>query len=320
MESKVVILYYPPGAGGKFLTSCLSLASNCAFPDPMYVNTSLTSVEKFDIFMGRLDTVGATWNDFLIRPTKFYIGSDRNQNVYNLQAMQYLVDNPDLNPRDFVKLEPVDIGESTLLTLTHSIQHLSILCRIWPNAHVIYYTNVNKFVNRYRKQKISNSEIAPENYMTIFQTVQKNKRQYNDIAGADFPSFSKVLADKNNIPQEVKDEYPGLYNELLLMYYYVDFYKTMTQSCLNFNTSCYFDKQETLEQIEKVYKHLQLENFDSAMIAQLYDKWIDTVQRLQNTTHSNRSFISDVSRAKELGDYVEAHYHLSRLQNQTSSS
>ena len=124
MESKVVILYYPPGAGGKFLTSCLSLASNCAFPDPMYVNTSLTSVEKFDIFMGRLDTVGATWNDFLIRPTKFYIGSDRNQNVYNLQAMQYLVDNPDLNPRDFVKLEPVDIGESTLLTLTHSIQHL----------------------------------------------------------------------------------------------------------------------------------------------------------------------------------------------------
>jgi hypothetical protein len=44
------------------------------------------------------------------------------------------------------------------------------------------------------------------------------------------------------------------------------------------------------------------------------------VRRLQNTTHGNRSFISDVSRAKELGDYVEAHYHLSRLQNQTSSS
>lgn len=296
-KDNAIIFYYPPGAGGKFLLACFSLADNVAFPDVIIsykqLYNKLTQQEKFDILNTSLDKVYNDWNDFLITPKFFAMGVDKNQFDYNTELINFLSNN--INKEIDVKkfLIPDQITEKLadkdiyFLTATHSIFRLYILSSYWKKSYIINFKNSIPFAEYYRKDYIRSPVINKNGDCGIYRYISSIKQRYNLVASSSWPKFKTILKDgitDNNIYEKIKNNHKDLHCELLQIPHIINFYKSLRKNnnVINWNTNDFFNKKDTIKNIKRVYKKLNLINYNEEMISQLYDKWILKLEKVKN--------------------------------------
>ena len=137
--SSIVIVCYPPGAGGKFLINSLGLSQSCYLQDIYLLKQqrkrTLPSEQKLNFILHRLSREQENWND---------LGLGCKQLFGNV-----------LDPESFYsEILEVSYEDKLFFVVAHrpgksydGVNGLIDLLNIWPNAKKIYLKNSNEFVN-----------------------------------------------------------------------------------------------------------------------------------------------------------------------------
>lgn len=328
-KDNAIIFYYPPGAGGKFLLSCLSLADNVAFPDVTIsykqLYNGITQQEKFDILNTSLDKVHTDWNDFLLVPKFFAMGANKNQFDYNFELINFLSNNLDKDIDIKNLLIPDQITEKLadkgiyFLTLTHSIFRLYLFSSYWKNSYIINFKNSIPFAKHYRKD-YTRSTLNKNGNCGIYRYVSSTKQKYNLVSSSSWPKFKTVLKDgitDYNIYEQIKNNHKDLHRDLVQMPHIINFYKSLSKNknVIGWNTNDFFDKTDTITNIKRVYKKLNLTNYNQEMISQLYDKWILKLKKVNRKKYDVDLFKAIEYHAQN-NDFMNAKKYLKKLIDQ----
>lgn len=313
---KHVIVYYPGGAGGKFLINCLSFAPNVVMFDQDLVNLT-DPLEKYHIVLDRLNSVTTSWNDLLMSSADFMYGSHGsiqtvNRNTVDLMKNTGIVKQELINsiawPDHIISLSNQD---RIFFSTAHSIDELFVLTKIWPNSTIINFVNHGRFVNQYRPWRIEQNTNL-QDYNSIFRIIRKLKTQWNsfkEISWSNMPVDTSELKKLSiAITTELKLNAPKFLEELQHACKLVDFYKNLNSDSLNtvkvktWNTEWYLDKQLTTNNLLALANNLGIELSDSRLITEYHNKWIETLTHIKDFSLS-KSRLTDMS-LPELNNYI----------------
>lgn len=147
---RLIVLYYPPGASGKFLHGCLAISTQVEFQHKDLLNKFVSSVDKFRYFSNLVAPPNGKRPDY-----DFGLGCIQ---LLNLSS------EPEYNLGDTVKIKKQFATSTTLSKLTngnnyffiivHDPAHLPLFLNIWPNSNIIQIHNSIRWIN-YRKIPLS---------------------------------------------------------------------------------------------------------------------------------------------------------------------
>lgn len=192
----IILVCYPPWAGGKFLINCLGLNNNAFFQhrflaekqlsnnfnvdDKMtYLRTKIQHADKNawgDLGLGCLQFFRFPTDELLIRPI------DKLNELFDEEFMQRIIS-----------------SNNKFFLVSHHDTFLINLLDVWENATVIIFKNCDKFVTdrtSYEPHKIDLSNIKIKN--TIYEwdnnlyysedvTVKEIKKLYENLNLQNFP-------------------------------------------------------------------------------------------------------------------------------------
>lgn len=313
---KHVIVYYPGGAGGKFLINCLSFAPNVVMFDQDLVNLT-DPLEKYHTVMDRLNSVTTSWNDLSMSAADFMYGSRGsiqtvNRNTVDLMKNTGIVKQELINsvawPDHIITLSNQD---KIFFAAAHSIDELFVLTKIWPNSTIINFVNHGRFVNQYRPWRIEQNTNL-QDYNSIFRIVRKLKTQWNILKGVSWPNLPIGTTELKNlspaITNELESSAPKFLKRLQYACELIDFYKNINSNSLNtakvktWNTEWYLNQQSTIDNLVTLAKNLGVELIDSCLIAEYYNEWIKKLTHIRDYSFTKPQ-ISNMS-DNELSDYL----------------
>ena len=142
---KCVLVNYAGGSGGKFLINCLGLSNGALLQDGNLLH--LSSKQKFDLIINRLNQTSDTWTDLDLGSGSL-LGMERQ----DLWVIKYFKKYSSLFDSNFLK--DIDCTNKLFFLCTYNQAELILTKKlIWPNAKIINFINVEDFINRYRKKK-----------------------------------------------------------------------------------------------------------------------------------------------------------------------
>ena len=187
---KVVIVCYPPGAGGNFLINCLSLSDQCVLRNSQLAEQQLKvgfdSLQKTNYFSDQLDQtrINNRWNDLGLGCV----------NLFGIENLDYLLNYPEIIQKKFNYVVAKLIENNKyLFIVAHSTQYLDAYRKFWPRARAVFLTDYHDFVHR-RGYK---------------QTVkmQTLKNYWDNVRGLDWPQDPPISSDEFlQLPQTVQEE------------------------------------------------------------------------------------------------------------------
>ena len=96
---RLILGLYPMGAGGKFLTNCLSLSSDVLLLDKELALKQLSCDDKFNLINSMIsETTDTKWEDFYLDEISFW--QTYPEDVDNKSRTQYI---SELNQNNFLK-------------------------------------------------------------------------------------------------------------------------------------------------------------------------------------------------------------------------
>ena len=335
--------FYPSGAGGKFLLNSLSFADNACVTEDTFtlrqLHGEVTAREKFDFVMEKVNRIDTVWNDFLMSHSIYMFGNDAQQQ-YNVNVLRFLANHAylDLDPTDFYfpsrsAQALMNADSHYFFSSTHNFPRLYIFWRLWPNSTFINFKN-NRFANRYREKMVNdNSSLGylyaletSSNY-TMYQMVKRLAYKYNQLKGDDWPSITVLLKDPAKLTESMRSELKQLdwhfLKELMGLPQYVEFYQNLLNNKLNqpvieWDTDWYFDREVTVENIERIYKQIGRTGFNRDFIKDYYDNWISCVDKLSITNPEETTSLDHcIEKLKQFipyGDQVTATHYLSKIE------
>ena len=134
---RLIILWYPGGAGGKFLINALGLSNSAVLQDNelaiKQVRDLFTPADKLAHLRMQLDLVTTHWNDLNLGCEQFF----------NFSNDLYLKNQPiDINPN----IEFVINNNLYFFIVAHDARYIREYLKRWPNAKVIIFKNVRDFI------------------------------------------------------------------------------------------------------------------------------------------------------------------------------
>lgn len=336
--NKHIMAFYPSGAGGKFLLNSLSFADNaCVTEDTLTLRQlqgDVTAREKFDFVTEKVNRIDTVWNDFLMSHSVYMFGNDAQQE-YNVNVLRFLANNAylDLDPTTFYL--PSRSAQALMkadshyfFSSTHNFPRLYVFSRLWPNSTFITFKN-NRFANRYRKDMVAeNSELdylyaleTSSNY-TMYQMVTKLAKKYNHLKGSGWPSIDSLIKDPTLLTDSIQNELKQLdwhfLKELMGLPRYVEFYRSLSKNNIEWDTDWYFDREVTIENVERIYNQIGLTGFDREFIKDYYDNWINCVDKLSviepDETDSLEHCLTKLQEFVGFGDQVTATHYLTKIE------
>ena len=251
---KLIILFYRPGAGGKFLANCLGLSSQAVLQDANFaqqqLDGGLDSVQKFDLIMNRLDEATVYWKDLGLGDYQYF-----GQSLENIVKESQL--------KSICK--HVNDQNLFFIAVSHSIKTLERMVAMWPNAKVIEFTNSANFLRKYR------------NGFTDNQT-----RYWNKIKGPDWPDTPPgSVKEIHALPQNIQDELATQFQDLI--YKNIEtvpddvcaVVKNNHQIMFTWDCDWYLDPESTAQSVEKIYNLLGLTDFNPDWIKLYWSKWVE---------------------------------------------
>lgn len=235
--NKLHILFYPPGAGGNFLNSCLALSKDACPQNHLLLNLTqnkkikkiFDSVKHFDFSQGVVNQFGV----FLY-----------NIPNYKLLKLQY--------PKSLVAKS---FDQRLWFINAHSETEVEKCLGLFPNAKIIEFKNYEKFL-KFRKwpHKSCNDYYEKFNSIKGDEWIDDNFDnlplvQRNEIIEC-FPSFEYYSKNSNILKGTYKIDY-------------------------EFDTSSFLDFKFFIVEVKNMYNNLNIDDFNHTLIKKLYELWIN---------------------------------------------
>jgi hypothetical protein len=258
---RIIIVSYPSLSGGKFLINSLALSQHAVLQHCDL--TELDSKEKLDLLCDRYDSTHNTWTDIDLGCGELF-GVDQSPGVPIDQEYHGII-------VDLIK------QQKYFFVVTHALDHLAHVLKIWPNAKVIHFTNCQEFILTYR-WPLSQPHLIPQmralkNWWKRHKKVDWPARPPCTIIEFQKPEYQRIAEHINSIKSILakplaKEGYPK-YQTLL----------GATNWNHQWDAEWYLDWGQYRLHIEMLYTQLGFDDFDSDKIRKLYDCWISAMQR-----------------------------------------
>ena len=236
-----IIIQFPPFAGGKFITNCLALSKYAVPQDAKIANYLIQNPDDYDY---RFSQVVKTIPENTIEMKKWRAKYEYGDNQQAPALAQ--LSNSDQN---FFLVANQPFNTTELLTL-------------WKNAKLIILTNSRKFSDIAIKLKSNDLTVEGVSGNTCVE-------KYSLLKGSDWPTwdqFNEAKFNCNNIPSlsmSIREE--------ILQFYPTNYAYTMGFDIDN----SIFEKTKFLSSIEILYKQLDYDDFNSILIGDFWQKYIN---------------------------------------------
>ena len=254
---KLILIYYPSGAGGKFLKNSLGLSDFSVFQSSTLaddqINGKFSKLDKINYLINELDNMHDKWNDLnlgcweLAGPAAAGVASLKIMNL-NDNIRQYF---------EFFKvIEDLTNKNYYFFLGCHDITELAKTANFWPNAKIIEFINYGPFQEKYRKI---------------------NDNNYSIVKGSDwpkkFPSIDEYLNLDKNIQEEIITYYPGFE-------YFKNNSSQAKRVIFQWDTENYMSYDKTLRDFKELCSILKLHDIDFNSFELYYRRWVDKLCEL----------------------------------------
>jgi hypothetical protein len=281
---RVVIVQYPPGAGGKFLVNSLALGSNAVFHQAdfaqLQLKQGLSAQEKLDILSNRLKDIKEKWNDLRFCNLNFF-------GITNETYLEQYSDLKQLWPLKSIVQHTIEADCYFFITV-HTAKYLEATMQVWPNAKIVVFENSEDFLKEYRSEYLAETEIDYQQQILI-----QLKRYWGLIRDPSWPMLPPTdINQLEALPPAIVQEINRQFRELYSYFLKVDNNQLNVNSIMNqhldcliqnknvnfWNTSHYFSKDTTVSNIISLSQTLGIKNIDKDIVGQYYQQWINKIK------------------------------------------
>lgn len=265
---RLVIAFYPTGSGGKFLINCLALSDQFTLQDQLlaekHLTGQLTSHNKLELLLQRLDQVKNHWNDLDLGCKQLFGDISYKDTIIDFYDIKR-------HGKFFPVVRKLSNSAIYFPSVAHSFLQLKNTLHHWPRAKVIRLVNPEKFQNKYKR------------------TYRKNL--WNDIRGRDWPiSAPETVEQYFQLPEFVKQELAKdrLAGAEIIRHLIWDADKKQLDSdnqkfcdqilsCCSFlyqwDVDWYLEQTSTIRELKKLYEILDLNDFNEHYVATFYQAY-----------------------------------------------
>lgn len=276
--NNLIVSYYEPGAGGKFLLNTLGLSKSVVLQSSDLAKQQLIGAlspsDKFDILIDRLSQVETEWNDLNLGCQQLWCNRNDDPNFFNSFEKTF-------------KFHPIieQLSKSNLMfgLVSHTYPRLLEILQVWPNAKILFLDNTHQFIEKYR------SQLNRHNLLKYWSTIR----------GPDWPKFPPESAQElADIDRRVLDELTTKFDNMIYCFLNKEsdqkkireerqqIKKTLQETNFIFEWNCdWFLNQDCfLNNAKILYDRFRLKDFDEHLISIYYDQWIFCLSKL-NTNY-----------------------------------
>lgn len=276
--ARPVILVYPSGAGGNFLSGCLSLPDQCVMANKILgirqLQGSLDYRDKIRHLMDELTLAESSriWRDFDLGPGLVGIHPDSYLSEYNCVLQRRI------NPL----MHQVIDRKLMFFMVAHTWKYARAYLEIWPTSKFIFFVDSKSFVqDRYGHTlpsrllkywdsiKQPNWPTRPPGTLEEFMTLGIDLQQ-RLIEDYDF----EIVKYFDYFDQKEQE-----YTKHLVEYKH----QWGADRCWQWPTSCYLSSNEFFSNLQDCYRWLGLEIVDKDDILSYHKRWLYVL----NLLHSN---------------------------------
>lgn len=253
--TKIVIVFYPHYAGGKFLINSLGLSDDAVLQDSklaeQQLNNNFNQYQKFKFLSDKLHNITDHWNDLNLGCYQLFgVSDDAYTKTDNISFNQIIFDIVNNNKYFFL--------------VAHTYRQFELYLKYWKNPTIIMFENSNKFMlNRLIK-------ITPPDELI----------RYNP----DLIDFYKNQFDYFTDRIEKR-----LLLSTMHQTYIQQFKKTYDKDVYIVDNDIYFNKEKTIGLIRNFYNILNLSDFNEELISEYYTLWITKLEELKKTNKYNNT-------------------------------
>jgi hypothetical protein len=263
-SDNVIVVCYPPFAGGKFLINSLGISASAYFQDIDLVSLQekgkFNTKDKFAFLISAIKNISSEWRDLELGCDKLLGLSSKDFNNYSRSEILNLLPKILLSSHKFYFL------------VVHSSMELEAVLNVYDNPKIILFTETDQFIkdrlNITSKLYSYWKKVATVGWpdtppQSVDEYIKLPKQIYNNLEITHSNEIYKMIMNHDEgTTQEFQEILKGMDIEI-------------------WNTNWYFSKRETLRQLNKLYDRFELSPVDTKYLSQYYDKWIQKLEMLK---------------------------------------
>jgi len=262
-KTNCIILHYPTGTGGKTLGNGLTLSSNSVLQD--YRKINYTQQEKYFYLIESLHTVhnSNVWNDLCLTDADLFGFNE--------------VDQASMNDIRFHEINTTFLKvierELFFVITTHDEVELKQRLLCFPEATVIWFTNVKQLPERYFSKGNS--------YKSLLESNLNNA--WNSISDNSWGECPTNIEQYNNLDNKIKLELETFHDNIILAKLQNSYENwnniPFIEDCLVFNSTHLHDSTKFLSSCNELYGKLGLESYNEKYIQNYHSLWMKVAFR-----------------------------------------
>jgi hypothetical protein len=264
--SRLVIVCYPQGAGGKFLINCLGLSDQCVFQHAVLAAKGISRSEKIQWINEHLalSESSGKWKDLGLGCTE----------LFGMHGSEYLINYPEvlvqqLNP----VIHHLSNGNKYFFITAHNTIYAQAYLKFWKNARVIVFNNHRPFIDqRYSR---------PENHKIL-------AKFWNNVRDPSWPATPpKNIDELVTLPDAIQKELLIPFNNEIQQYMITDsiFDENYLIGCNQlieslpqdqyfiWDTQAYNSIEQLLPQLDQCCRWLNIDSANSTEVNQYFTNW-----------------------------------------------
>lgn len=262
---RLVIAFYPPRAGGKFLLNCLGLSDNFVLQDQSLAKQQLegkfTGRNKLELLLERLDQVDDHWNDLNLGCLELF----GDHSYKDTTAAFFDIGR---HGKFFPVIRKLSISDVYFPTVAHNLLELKNTLYHWPNAKVIQLNDSEKFRTKYHRTASKNfwNDIkgkdwpaqAPETIEQYFQLPEWVRKELSTHGSAAAEVIRQLLwdSDKKHLDSENQK--------------FLDQILCSCSKLYQWDVDWYLEEASMLKELQTLYEKLNLNDFNADYISTFY--------------------------------------------------
>lgn len=252
----LVVVNFPKFAGGKFLINCLSLSQHTV---PQHAESALLLIANpRNIALRKQVVFGSLPNaDDMVHWDNYELGC---QQLYGSEVDYWRRGIRMESTSDVVA--PLTCSDLTGFMVSHNLDEVRQLQRVWPNLIMIRLFNYEHWQNLSLNLKGGTPGLSKYNG-------NECEEQYDEIAGPDWPTWQQ-FAEFSYDTRKLHPRYARYVKEIEQFYTYGSF----TAPCFEFDVSSYTDWNRFETQCRELYTWLNFKDFNPKLIKELWQSYV----------------------------------------------
>lgn len=267
--NNLVIVVYPPGAGGKFLINCLGLSSDAVFQDNVLALRQLDGnfdpTAKFNLLIDRINQT-VRWNDLSLGCSELFGIPNDWYSLFPPSIMAV--------PEMFSEsIEHLSNSDKKFFLVAHSPELVPRYLGVWPRAKIVYFQNCLDFI-RSRKFQMFGDEL----------TALWNERRGDIWPPTPPKTYTEFLRLDDALRRDISKNHEIVSRLYIVEQGLIAHEQSFAKfpGAVSWDNNVYFSSADTVSAINDLYTQLGLADFNEDSVKKYYESWMAKLSELKS--------------------------------------